>query len=270
MNRLSRTIVLCAALLCSPFVSARDDAPTPLTVFAAASLQETLDTLSKQWTERSGQGVRVSYAASSALARQIEQGAPAQVFVSADQEWMDWLQERGRIDVATRVDLLGNQLVLVGPPAMLPASRKPPSYWLPHALDVDGRLAVAQVDVPAGRYAGEALRHLGLWDAVSGRLAEAENVRAALAFVARGEAPLGIVYRTDALADRAVRIYATFPEDSHTPIVYPAARVRGASPGVADGFLAFLRSADAAKVFDEAGFRVLARPAPTPAPAATR
>lgn len=226
-----------------------------VTVFAAASLQEGLDEVGRLWTSRSGQRVVVSYAASSALARQIEQGAPAQVFVSADEEWMDYLAARQLIDTASRIDLVRNRLVVVGRAADGPDPLNLVPGALTAALGPQGRLAIAETQsVPAGRYAQQALESLGLWGEVSGRLAQGDNVRAALAFVARGEAPLGIVYASDAHAEPKVRVLARFPPESHAPIVYPAARVAGADAAAVDGFLQFLAGAEARVVFQRAGF----------------
>lgn len=231
------------------------EAPERLMVFAAASLQESLNEVAKLWTARSGQPVVMSYAASSALARQIEQGAPAQVFVSADLEWMDYLEERALIAPATRTNLVRNRLVLVGPAATAPDVVALQSGALRAALGPHGRLALAETaSVPAGRYARQALEHLGLWDEVADHLAQGDNVRAALAFVAHGEAPLGIVYATDSQAEPAVRVLAVFPETSHESIIYPAARVASANAAQADGFLAFLQGEEARAVFEAAGF----------------
>jgi molybdate transport system substrate-binding protein len=196
-----------------------------LLVFAAASLKTALEEVQAAC----GHGFRTSYAASSALARQIEAGAPADLFISADQEWMDYLESRKLIRVETRRDLLGNGLVLIAPVGHAPTLVIGPGFELTAALGRGGRLAVADPNVvPAGKYAKAALTALGAWDGVSGRLAPAENVRAALLLVSRGEAPLGIVYRTDAAADPGVVIVGAFPDDSHPPIVYPAAVVRRA------------------------------------------
>lgn len=243
---------LLALTLCA--LPARAAVPQRLTVFAAASLQESLDAAAKLWTGRSGQPVVVSYAGSSALARQIEQGAPADVFVSADLAWMDHLQERGLIDPATRSLLARNRLVLVAPSSSA-AAVSLRAGELRAALGTDGRLALAQTaGVPAGRYARQALQSLGLWNEVRDRLAESDNVRAALAYVARGEAPLGIVYATDAQAEAKVRVLARIPPEHHEPIVYPMARVASADAAHADGFLHFLAGPEARAVFARAGF----------------
>ena len=256
-------IVLCLGALASPpalatplaLASPTGVAPEPLTVFAASSLKESLDTVARAWTAQSGQKVVVSYAASSALAKQIEQAAPADVFISADREWMDYLVARKAADATSRFDLVRNRLVLVAPAAGGPAHVPLRAAALVQALGADGRLAVAETDnVPAGRYAKQSLTALGLWHGVSERLAPSENVRAALAFVARGESPLGIVYETDARAEPKVRVVARFPDDSHTPIVYPAARVAASPATRSAGFLAYLQTARARATFLRAGF----------------
>lgn len=229
-------------------------APEPILVFAAASLQGSLDDVAAAWTKRSGQVVKISYAGSAALAKQIAQGAPADVFVSADEQWMDTLQAQGAIDPATRFDLVGNRLVLIAPVDGGPRTVALTRRGLADAL-VDGRLAMAETTtVPAGRYGRAALTTLDLWTTVSAHLAESDNVRGALAFVARGEAPLGIVYATDARAEPRVRVVATFPARTHPRIVYPAARVRTADARRSAGFLAYLRGREAQAAFARAGF----------------
>lgn len=246
---------LCLLLLVALPLSAKTPKPQPtITVFAAASLKESLDEAAAAWTGRSGQKVSISYAGSSALAKQIEQGAPADVFISADAEWMDYLQQRKLIDVDTRINLVGNRLVVIAPvdSALRTLSLKPPAVRL--ALG-DGRLAMAEtISVPAGRYGRQALTTLGLWDAVSGRLAQADNVRAAMAFVSRGEAPLGIVYATDAQAEPKVRVVAVIPGRMHAAIVYPMARIAGTPPAATRDFLTFLHSDVANAIFKRAGF----------------
>ena len=227
-------------------------------VFAAASLKNALDEVGAAYGQATGTKVTASYAASSALAKQIEQGAPAQLFISADLAWMDHLEKAGLIADATRRNLLGNSLVLV-------AGKDSPQgeVVIGQGFDLatllgDGRLAVGEVTaVPAGRYAKEALTRLGSWGGVEGKLAQAENVRAALALVARGEAPLGIVYKTDAASDPTVRIVGTFPADSHQPIVYPAALTKDGTGEAALGFLAYLGGPAAKAVFEKHGFTVL-------------
>lgn len=230
----------------------------PLTVFAAASLKESMDEAAGAYQRQTGQPVRVSYAASSALARQIEQGAPADVFVSADLDWMDYLQQRHLVDPSSRRNLLGNTLVLVAP-----ANGDTRPLVLAKGVDLlprlgDGRLAVALTSsVPAGRYAKAALTSLGAWDAVAPRLAESENVRAALMLVSRGESPLGIVYGSDAQAEPAVRVVAIFPADTHPPIIYPVAWMAGTHNAGAAAFVRWLSTPTAAAIFRHHGFTVL-------------
>ncbi len=231
----------------------------PVLVFAAASLKTALDAIAAHWRKETGGRATISYAASSTLAKQIDNGAPADLFISADQDWMDYLQERKQVDPETRIDLLGNSLVLIAPADSPARVTIAPGFPLA-ALIGDGHLAMADPGaVPAGRYAKAALTALGVWPAIAGRIAAAENVRAALLLVARGEAPLGIVYRTDAAAEPAVRVVGIFPPDSHPPIVYPMALTRAASPG-APAFASYLRGAAARALFEAQGFRVLDRP----------
>ena len=229
---------------------------TALTVFAAASLKESLDEAAAAYQKQTGVPVRVSYAASSALARQIEQGAPADAFFSADLEWMDYLQQRDKLEPATRRNLLGNQLVLVAPKASKArVDLKRPATFL--AALGDGRLAVGQTQtVPAGKYAKASLESLSLWNGVKARLAESESVRAALILVARGETPLGIVYASDAKAEPAVRMVATLPEESHPPIIYPVAALRGPRSAQATQFVQWLASPAADAIFTRRGFAV--------------
>jgi len=230
----------------------------PIVVFAAASLTDALQDVTAQAERLLGVTVKLSFAASSALARQIDNGAPADVFVSADTDWMDYLQTHARIEPGSRVDLLGNRLVLVAPAGSDARLKIGRDFPLAAAL-AGGRLAVGDPDaVPAGRYARAALTQLGVWDSVSGRLVRAENVRAALALVDRGEVPLGIVYRTDALIDKGVRIVDTFPAGSHPPIVYPVALLVGAKAGARD-YLEYLRTPAATAVFSKYGFEPVRR-----------
>jgi molybdate transport system substrate-binding protein len=227
-----------------------------LTVFAAASLKNGLDAVIASYEQETGQRVAASYAASSALARQIEQGAPADLFISADLAWMDYLEQRHLIRPGSRRDLLGNRLVLVAPKGEAKAVELTQGR-LSAALR-DGRLAIAAVaGVPAGKYGKAALEHLGLWPEVAGRLAQAENVRAALAFVSRGESPLGLVYETDARADPNVEIVARFPETSHPPIVYPVAVTASSTSPDAMRFLDALRRPGSAALFAREGFTLL-------------
>ena len=227
-----------------------------ITVFAAASLQNALDEVAHAW-EASGAGrgrgwVRLSYAASSVIARQIEQGAPADIFVSADGDWMDVAERKGLILGASRRNLLSNHLALIAPAGSSLRLRMSPHAPLLQALH-GGRLAIAGADVPAGRYARASLQALDLWRLVQDHLASGESVRASLAFVARGEAPLGIVYDTDARIEPKVRIVDLIPDRLHPPIVYPAALLKGASPGAA-AFLAFLQGPRAGAIFRRYGF----------------
>lgn len=232
-----------------------------VTVFAAASLQESLTAAGAAWTATSGTPVRFSFGASSAIARQIDQGAPADVFLSADEEWMDWLQARGGVVAATRRRLLSNQLVLIAPAGSGAKLKIASGMALAKALG-GGRLAVADTTaVPAGKYAKASLTSLGVWNQVADRLLPGENVRAALAYVSRGEAPLGIVYATDAKAEPKVRVVGVFPDASHPPIVYPGAVTTASRNPAAAAFLGFLQGPRAAAIFRRHGFGVLARPA---------
>jgi molybdate transport system substrate-binding protein len=230
--------------------------PAPVTVFAAASLKNALDDVNAAYTAQTHTPVRASYAASSALARQIEQGGPADVFISADADWMDYLAQRKLIVAASRRDLLTNHLALIAPATSGVRLAIRPGFPIAQALG-DGRLAIAGPEVPAGKYGRAALQALGVWDGVKDRLAPAENVRAALAFVARGETPLGIVYDTDAKTEPQVRIVGLFPDASHPPIVYPAAVVAASQNRAAAGYLAFLQSRNAAAIFRRYGFIML-------------
>ena len=253
------SIVVAAVAALAPCAGARAQ-PTALTVFAAASLKNALDDANTAYRAKSNLKVVASYAASSALVRQIEQGAPADVFVSADTDWMDYAAQRKLIRAETRFDLLGNRLVLIAPQgSRLGAVAIGPGFDLA-ALAGGGRVVTGDVRaVPAGRYAKAALERLGVWQVAEPRLAMAENVRAALSLVARGEAGLGIVYETDAKAEPAVKVIGTFPEDTHPPIVYPAAATTTAHPAARE-YLAFLRSPDAAAIFRRHGFAILAKP----------
>lgn len=252
-------LVAAALLACSP-------APSPaqrraaVTVFAAASLTDALGEIGRVYTARFGRPVRFSFASSSVIARQIEGGARADLFVSADRQWMDHVEARGLIDNATRRDILRGRLALIAPRASTLRLAIRPGFPLVAALGRRGRLATGDPDfVPAGRYARAALRRLGVWDAVAGRLVRAENVRVALAYVARGEAPLGIVYETDARMQPGVRIVGLFPAASHPPIVYPAAVTRRAAPGTR-AFYAFMRGPTGAAIFRRHGFGFVTGP----------
>ncbi len=229
------------------------DGARPIVVFAASSLTDALQELGADFGKSAGIDVKLSFAASSALARQIESGAPADVFFSADADWMDYLQSRKLIQTESRHDLLGNRLVLIAPVASTLNLKIAPRFALAQSLGT-GRLATGDPEsVPVGRYARAALISLGVWDSVATRIAGAENVRAALVLVDRGEAPLGIVYATDALVDKGVRILDTFPANSHPPITYPIALTVGAKSD-ASKFAAYLSTPAASKVFARFGF----------------
>jgi molybdate transport system substrate-binding protein len=231
-----------------------------VTVFAAASLQDALNATGAAFTERTKITVRFSFAASSALAKQIEQGAPADLFASADIDWMDYLTKKDAIDTASRVDLLGNDLVLIAPKGAPGNSVALTKDALTPIL-ATGRLATGAVaSVPVGRYAKTALEKLDLWSIVEPKLAQTDNVRAALALVARGETPLGIVYGTDAKADPGVKVVATFPADSHPPIDYPFALTKTAKGPEPAQFLTFLTSPEAWTIFAGKGFSKPAAP----------
>jgi molybdate transport system substrate-binding protein len=250
---------LASASAAAPVASVRSS--SPVEVFAAASLKEAMDDVSAVWRKRTGAVVRVTYASSAQLAKQIDQGAPADLFVSADTEWMDWAAKRNRIDPATRRDIAANSLVLVAPKE----SRLGPIRLDKNAplarLVGSGRIAVGETaSVPAGIYAKRSLESLGLWPQVKDHLAQGENVRAALAFVARGETPLGIVYATDAQAEPRVKVIATFPETSHPPIVYPAAVVSASKAKTdAQRLLTFLAEPEGQAILRRRGFRPVHR-----------
>jgi molybdate transport system substrate-binding protein len=229
-------------------------------VFAAASLKNALDDAAALFKEKTGIAVTVNYAASSALAKQIEEAAPADIFFSADLAWMDYLDERNLIKKDTRVTLLGNTIVLVAPSDSGAVIAVESSMKLADLLGADGRLAMANVEsVPAGKYGKAALEQLGVWDSVADKVVQADNVRAALAFVASGEAPLGIVYATDAAAEPDVQVIGTFPEDSHPAILYPVALTASSENPDAAAFLDFLKSDAAKPAFEKQGF-VLVKP----------
>jgi molybdate transport system substrate-binding protein len=229
-----------------------------LVVFAAASLKNALDAVNGTWQAETGQRVTISYAASSALARQIEQSAPADIFISADLDWMEYLSERQLIVPNSRTNLLGNRIVLIASGDSTIEANIAPDFPLAELLG-DGRLAMADVKaVPAGKYGRAALERLGVWAEVEANVAQAENVRAALKLVATGEAPLGIVYRSDAVAEPAVKVIGVFPEDAHPPIVYPVGVTADSSNSDAAEFVKYLQSAKARQLFEQQGFTVLA------------
>jgi molybdate transport system substrate-binding protein len=229
-----------------------------VTVFAAASLKNALDAVNAACEADVGEAATVSYAASSALAKQIEEGAPADVFMSADLDWMKYLSDRNLIKVDTETQLLGNGIVLVAPADSKVETTIAENFDLAGLLG-DGRLAMGDVKaVPAGKYGKAALESLGVWASVERKVAQAENVRAALKLVSTGEAPLGIVYKTDAVADPKVKVVGAFPESSHPPIVYPVAQTAGSKNAETPAFLKCLRSAKAKEIFEAQGFVVLA------------
>jgi molybdate transport system substrate-binding protein len=254
------------AYFVSAFVALLAAAPQPvaaqgtLTVFAAASLKNALDDVNAAFTKSSGVKVTTSYAASSALARQIENGAPADAFISADLKWMDYVAEKKQIKADTRFNLLGNRLVLIAGKDSKLGNQQIGDGFDIAKLAGDGRIAVADTKaVPAGLYAKQALEKLGSWQAAEPKLAQAENVRATLAFVARGETPVGIVYETDAKVDPNVKIIGTFPASSHDPVTYPVAATANAKTDVGK-YLGFLRSNAAKAVFEKYGFTYLVKP----------
>jgi molybdate transport system substrate-binding protein len=254
---LSRTLTRILApflVLCLAGCGAIENAPKPLVVLAASSLQEALEAEAQAWAAQDHPHPTLSFAASSALARQVESGAPADLFVSADETWMDTVEKAGALKAGTRRDLLTNSLVLIAPAA----STATIDLANPASLDAAigrGKLAMADPDaVPAGKYGKAALEHLKLWAGVSGKVVRAENVRAALALVESGETPLGIVYATDAAASSKVRVLATFPADSHPPIRYPIAVLATSTNGQADGFQRFLASSRGRAIFAQYGF----------------
>jgi molybdate transport system substrate-binding protein len=231
-----------------------------LTVFAAASMKNALDDINAAYTAKTGVKVVASYAASSALAKQIEQGAPADIFISADTDWMDYAVGKKDLNEATRINLLGNSIVLIAP-----KDSKIENVTIGQGFDLaklagPGKIATGDVKaVPVGKYARAALEKLGAWQAAEPKFAMAESARAALTLVARGEAALGIVYSTDAKVEPGVKIVGTFPADSHPPIIYPVAATATAKAGAAD-YLAFLRSSAAKTIFEKYGFTFLIRP----------
>ena len=250
----------CAGMLTAVVLAALPSAAMSaqsVTVFSAASLKNALEEAGHAYTAKSGIKVVGSFASSSTLAKQIENGAPADAYLSANVKWMDYLQQRGAIDTGTRINLLRNRLVLIAPGSSRVSVRIQKGFPIGRLLG-DGRLAMADPDhVPAGIYGKAALASLGVWDAVEAKVARAENVRAALALVARGEAPLGIVYATDAQAEPKVKMLGEFPDGSYPPIVYPAAvTARAANRIEAQGLLRFLRSREAAAIFERHGFAV--------------
>ncbi|MGO9545958.1 MAG: molybdate ABC transporter substrate-binding protein [Rhodomicrobium sp.] len=249
-------ILLLSAPLCRSAFAQGSVSSGPVIVFAAASMKNALDAIAAAWHKETGNTAKISYAASSTLAKQIDAGAPAQIFISADPDWMNYVENKGLIVPGSRANLLGNKLVLIAPKDSTITLDLKAGADLATALG-GGRLAIGIVNsVPAGMYGKAALESLGIWNGVAGKLAQAESVRAALLLVSRGEAPLGVVYRTDAAADPSVKIVAEFPASSHPPIIYPIAlTVKAGAAGAA--FLAYIKSAKAAPMFEAQGFAVL-------------
>jgi molybdate transport system substrate-binding protein len=261
LSRLSLRVALAGLMLTSTFLidaQAQKAGATTITIFAAASLKNALDAAAAAYKKSTGNKVVVSYAGSSALAKQIEQGAPADIFMSADLDWMDYVQNKKLIKDDTRFNLLGNRLVLIAPKASTSTLKIAPNFPLAVAVG-DGRIAMANVkSVPAGKYGSAALEKLGVWKDVEPKVAQADNVRAALALVAQGEAPFGIVYETDAVAEPKVKVVDAFPEDSHPPIIYPVAIVSSAkNADAAKIFIDYLKTADAQAFFTKQGFSIL-------------
>jgi len=250
-----RSLTLATAALLAAAPAARAD--PPIVIFAAASLKTALDQAAADFKAETGVEAKISYGGSLALARQIESGAPVDIFLSADEDSMDDAQSKNAIKAESRFDFLSNHLVLIAPKATGPGSVALTAEGIAAALG-PGKLATGEVTtVPVGKYAKAALEKLGAWSVVEPRLAMTDNVRAALAFVARGEAPLGIVYSTDANAEPSVKVVATFPDDSHPPIVYPVALTASAANAADQTFLDFLRSEKGRKFFEAQGFVTL-------------
>jgi molybdate transport system substrate-binding protein len=258
LTRLFAILGLCATLAAAPQPAAAQDT---LTVFAAASMRNALDDVDAAFTKATGVKVTASYAASSALAKQIAQGAPADVYVSANVKWMDFLEQKKLVAPGTRVNLLGNRLVLIAP-----KNSKLDHVKIEKGFDIaklagKGRIAVADTKaVPAGLYAKAALTSLGAWTAAEPKLAQAENVRATLAYVARGETPLGVVYATDAKIEPKVKIIGVFPVGSHPAITYPVAGLAESKNAQAARYLHFLQTSAAKTIFEKYGFSFLVPP----------
>jgi molybdate transport system substrate-binding protein len=245
--------LLALCLLLAPLAARAQE----LTVFAAASLTDAMKDVSAQWAKDGHQPLRLSFGASSTLARQIEQGAPVNLFASADEKWMDYLADKKLIVADTRKDLLGNDLVLVVPADKPQHVTIGPGFDLLGLLGPNGRIATGDpAHVPVGLYAEQALKKLGMWDAVQPRLARTDDVRAALLLVERGEAPAGIVYATDAPVSKGVMVAGVFPANSHDPVSYPFAVIKAGDTPVARALMTFLAGPDARAIFDKRGFKV--------------
>jgi molybdate transport system substrate-binding protein len=258
MNRLAGIFVALFVLAAAAVPAAAQE--KTITVFAAASMKNALDDIDAAYTAKTGVKITVSYGPSSGLAKQIEQGAPADVFISADTDWMDYAISKKNINESTRVNLLGNTIVLIAP-----KDSKVDNVNIGQGFDLaklagDGKIATGDVkSVPVGKYAKAALEKLGSWQAAEPKFAMADNVRAALLLVARNEAALGIVYSTDAKVEPGVKIVGTFPADSHPAIIYPVAATTTAKPETAD-YLAYLRSTAAKNILEKYGFKFLLSP----------
>lgn len=254
-----RDLLVCGLLILSSVAGTTDASAqqNKLVIFAAASLKNTLDQVNTAYQRDKGQDTATSYAASSTLAKQIEAAAPADIFISADLDWMDFLAKKNLIKPQTRANLLGNQLVLIASANSTVKLAIAPDFPIAQALG-NGRLAIADPSgVPAGKYGKAALEALGAWSSVADKLAPAENVRATLLLVSRGETPLGIVYQTDAVAAKGVKILGIFPEDTHPPIIYPiAVMATSTNPGDA-AYIAYVKSPAARPIFEKWGFTAL-------------
>lgn len=259
---LKRFAVILALAYCSIAMAGFVQAAAPTagpTIFAAASMKTALDAIAAAWTAQTGKSPSIVYGSSAVLAKQIEQDAPAEIFISADLNWMDYLDKAKLLRPGTRRNILGNELVLVQPADASVALKIAPGFDLAGAAG-DGKVAVCTIaSCPAGIYAKQALTSLGVWDKVSPKLAQADNVRGALNLVARGEAHFGIVYATDARAEPKVKVVDTFPSSSHSPIVYPVAVLASSKNSEAESFVAFLSSQVATKILVDQGFSVLSR-----------
>jgi molybdate transport system substrate-binding protein len=255
--RQSRMIGVAALIACGLSAGPAAAQNHDVLVFAAASLKNALDDVNAQFQGETGKHANISYAASSTLAKQIENGAPADIFISADLDWMDYLAKHNLIKPETRKNVLGNELVLVAPKDSAAQVKIAAGFPLAKLL-AGGKLAMADTAaVPAGKYGKAALEKLGIWSSVESQIAQAENVRAALALVARKEAPFGIVYQTDAAAEPDVKVVGIFPEDTHPPIIYPIALIANSANADAASFLAYIESGKARPLFEKQGFSVL-------------
>jgi molybdate transport system substrate-binding protein len=247
------------ALMLAAGLSAAHADDSKVTVFAAASMKNALDAVNKACASQAGEEATISYAASSALAKQIENGAPADVFISADLDWMKYLHDKDLVAADTEKQVLGNAIVLVAPKDSAATADIQKGFDLAGLLN-GGKLAMGEVkSVPAGKYGKAALESLGIWSSVEGSVAQAENVRAALKLVSTGEAAAGIVYATDAVAEPGVKVIGTFPADSHPPIVYPFAKTAGSRNAETDAWLKCAESDSARPLYEAQGFTVLAK-----------